>query len=230
MKDGAPPGAALLPVEPARPYPVDTLEDAVARRAGNLNPYQIASADFDISFLTPVLSYAAQQRSKQWSQPSAGERRARGGAQMTVGRPPMDFANWSEYVETVPPVLLVRVTPKLVEGFWVKVARGAASDTGRLASRRSSASDRASRRCARSAATPRSRPSTRSSSNTASRTAKSIYEGLYVFDPGAFTPECASVKLMLYSEKEPDKAITQLVDAKVIQQIWQDFAAYRAVK
>ena len=59
---------------------------------------------------------------------------------------------------------------------------------------------------------------------------ESIYEGLYTFDPGALTPECTSVKLVLYSEKEPDKAITQLVDAKVVQQIWQDFAAYRAVK
>ena len=55
-------------------------------------------------------------------------------------------------------------------------------------------------------------------------------EGLYVFDPGAFPTECGSVKLMLYSEKTPDKPDTVIVDAKVVQRVWQDFAPYRAIK
>jgi hypothetical protein len=54
-----------------------------------------------------------------------------------------------------------------------------------------------------------------------------IYEGLYIFDPGAFGPQCASVKLTLYSEKEPDKADTRPVDPKLVQQLWQDFAPWR---
>ena len=55
-----------------------------------------------------------------------------------------------------------------------------------------------------------------------------IYEGLYAFDPDALGPSCGSVRLMLYSEKEPKKADTRAVDAKVLQQIWQDFDVYRA--
>ena len=54
-----------------------------------------------------------------------------------------------------------------------------------------------------------------------------IYEGLYVFDPGALGPECGTVKLVLYSEKEPEKGDTRVVDPKVVQQIWDDFAPYR---
>ena len=38
-----------------------------------------------------------------------------------------------------------------------------------------------------------------------------IYEGLYVFDPGALGPHCGPVKLALYSEKEPSKGDTRLV-------------------
>ncbi len=57
-----------------------------------------------------------------------------------------------------------------------------------------------------------------------------IYEGLYVFDPGALGPHCGTVKLELYSEKEPQKADTLVVDPKVIQQIWLDFAPYRALE
>jgi len=33
---------------------------------------------------------------------------------------------------------------------------------------------------------------------------------------------------MLYSQKEPDKADTRVVDPKLIQQIWSDFAPFRA--
>jgi hypothetical protein len=55
-----------------------------------------------------------------------------------------------------------------------------------------------------------------------------IDEGLYVFDPDALGRSCGSVRLVLYSEKEPDKADTRLVDANVLQQIWRDFASYRA--
>jgi hypothetical protein len=54
-----------------------------------------------------------------------------------------------------------------------------------------------------------------------------IYEGLYVFDPGAFGPQCATVKLLLYSEKEPQKGDARVVDPQVVEQIWQDFAPYR---
>jgi hypothetical protein len=58
---------------------------------------------------------------------------------------------------------------------------------------------------------------------------EAIHEGLYVFDPGALGPECGTVKLELYSDKEADKAETRVVDAKLIQQVWEDFAAYRAL-
>jgi hypothetical protein len=56
-----------------------------------------------------------------------------------------------------------------------------------------------------------------------------IYEGLYVFDPGALGPHCGTVKLVMYSEKEPEKSDTRVVDPRVLQQIWQDFAPYRAL-
>jgi hypothetical protein len=56
-----------------------------------------------------------------------------------------------------------------------------------------------------------------------------IAEGLYVFDPGALGPQCAAVKLVLYSEKQPEKGDTQVVDPRVVEQIWQDFAPYRAL-
>jgi hypothetical protein len=56
----------------------------------------------------------------------------------------------------------------------------------------------------------------------------SIFEGLYVVDPGALGPHCGSVKVVLYSEKDPSRADTRVVDPKILQQIWDDFAPYRS--
>ena len=32
-----------------------------------------------------------------------------------------------------------------------------------------------------------------------------VYEGLYIFDPAAIGPHCGTVKLTLFSDKEPDQ-------------------------
>jgi hypothetical protein len=229
MPDAASPSGTLRPVEPVRPFPVDALKDAVQRRAGSLSPYQTSSSDFDIAFITPVLAYGAQY---QWEQASGGERsrgtRRPDGEQPFV-RPPMDFSNWSEYVGDFPPVLLVRVTPKLVEGFWTTVARGAAQTQGVSVPpirHVKSGFSRMRAFCGDAEVTP-IHPF-----NLEQRVSESaaIYEGLYVFDPDALGPSCGTVKLMLYSDKAPEKGDTRVVDPKVVQQIWQDFTPYRALK
>jgi S1-C subfamily serine protease len=226
MKGAAPPDGTHLPVEPVRPFPVTALKDAAQRRAGSLSPYQMSSSDFDVAFMTPVLIYGAQSQSVQ----DRGRERRGGprtpGAEPGVVRPVMDFRNWSEYVADFPPVLLVRVTPKLVEGFWTTVARGAARTQGVSLPPIKHVKAGFSRMrvfCGDAEVTPIHpfKLEQRVSESDA------IYEGLYVFDPGALGPHCGPVKLVLYSEKEPAKGDTRLVDPGVLQQIWRDFAPYR---
>ena len=57
-----------------------------------------------------------------------------------------------------------------------------------------------------------------------------IHEGLYVFDPDAIGPHCGAVTFEAFSEKAPAAADRTTIDPKVLQQIWQDFAPYRALK
>jgi hypothetical protein len=140
----------------------------------------------------------------------------------------MEFGTWSEYVADIPAVLLVRVTPKMVEGFWAKVARGAAQTRGvglPPIQHFKSGFLRMRAFCGDAEITPIHpfKLERRVSESDA------IYEGLYVFDPGVLGPQCGTVKLVLYSEKEPEKGETQVVDPKVIQQIWEDFSPYRAL-
>jgi S1-C subfamily serine protease len=225
MKDAAPPSGTPLPVEPERPFPVEAMKDAAKNRAGSLSPYQVSSSDFDIAFITPLMTYGAQYQSELASERERGSRTPQ--PEQPFVRPLMDFSNWSEYVAEIPPVLLVRVTPRFVESFWMKVARGAASTQGVSLppiKRWKAGFSRMRAFCGDAEVTPIHpfKIERRVSESEA------IYEGLYVFDPGALGPHCASVKLVLYSEKALEKGDTRIVEAKVLQQIWEDFAAYRA--
>jgi hypothetical protein len=197
-KEEPAPSATHLPVEPAEPAPVAAFKDAVKRRAGSLKPYQMAASEFDVAFITPVLNFAAQSQPNQ------------------------TFSNWSDYVADIPPVLFVRVTPKMAESFWAKMARGAAYTQGMALpalKRLKSGFDRMQAFCGGTEVTPIHpfKLELRVSETDA------VYEGMYVFDPAALGPECATVTLVLYSEKEPAKADTRVIDPKTLQQIWRDF-------
>ena len=154
------PSGTHLPVEPMEPAPIAAFKDAVRRRAGSLKPYQMAASDFDVGFITPVLNYAAQSQPNQ------------------------TFSNWSEYVADIPPVLFVRVTPKMVESLWAKVARGAAQTQGMALpaiKHLTSGFQRLHAFCDRTEVTP-IHPFKLELRLTET---EAIYEGLYVFDPAA---------------------------------------------
>ena len=198
VKDTPAPSATHLPVEPAEPAPVAAFADAVKRRAGSLKPYQMAASEFDVTFITPILNFAGQSQPNQ------------------------TFANWSDYVGDIPPVLLVRVTPKMAESFWAKVARGAAYTQGMALpafKRLKSGFHRMQALCGRAEVTPIHpfKLELRVSETDV------FYEGLYAFDPAAFGPDCGTVTLVLYTEKEPGKADSRVVDPRTVEQIRRDF-------
>jgi hypothetical protein len=224
MKGATPPAGVHLPVEMEVPPPLDALKDAAQRRAGSLNPYQLAGTEFDVAFITPVMTFGTEYLAEQAST------RGRGRGSGPVEVPAIfDFSNWSEYMADFPPVLAVRATPKMVEGFWTKVARGAAVTQGMaLPAFKHFAAGflRMQAFCGDTEVTPiHPFKLERRVSET-----DAIYEGFYLFDPNALGPSCPSVKLVLFSEKEPGKADTHLVDPKLIERIAQDFAPYRAPK
>lgn len=228
MKDLPPPDGRHLPVEPRQPFPETTLKEMAQGRAGSLSPPQISSSDFDVAFITPVLIYGAQNLSRQ----PGGRDRGRAPVMTNTGsdilRPVREFSNWSQYVADFPPVLLVRVTPKLVEGFWTTVARGAAMTQGVALppiKRVRAGFSRMQAFCGDAEVTPIHplKLEQRIGETDA------IHEGLYVYDPGALGPHCGTVKLVLYSDKLPDKGDTRVLDPQLVERVWQDFAPYRAL-
>jgi len=55
------------------------------------------------------------------------------------------------------------------------------------------------------------------------------YEGFYTFAADAIDPTCGVVKLVLFSEKEPNKSEVKVLSPKLVQKLWDDFAPYRAL-
>ena len=155
MKDAAPPSGTHLPVEPVRPFPVDALKDAAQRRAGSLSPYQMSSSDFDVAFITPVLTYGAQYQSEQ----ATGRERSRGARTPERGAGARAPAHGLRQLVRVRGGLSAGAAgPRDAEAGGGLLDDGCArrrADTGCLPARRSSTSSRASRGCAPSAATPR---------------------------------------------------------------------------
>ncbi|MEZ5291622.1 MAG: serine protease [Vicinamibacterales bacterium] len=197
------PSPAPRPIEPATVLSEAVLERQMQGRAGALKPYAVSTPGFDVAFLTPLLVYAS--------------------------RDAIDYANWSGYVAERPTVLLVRVTPKQEEGFWTTVARGLAMTQGlALPPIRHFRPGFARMRvtCGATDVTP-IHPFLLERRVTET---DAVHEGLYVFTPDALTPACGTVTLEIVSEKEPGKGDTVTVDPKVIDQIWQDFAPYRAAR
>ena len=227
MKASAPPREAPLPGEPARTIPVAALKADAQRQPGRVSAYKVpSSSSFDIALITPVLAYAARLESEQ-----SGNRPGYTGSRLTDAdqlrlRTLTDFGNWSDYMADSPPVLLIRVTPKLVEGFWTTVGRVAARTQGVALppiKRFKSGFSHMRVFCGDVEVVPIHpfKVEQRVSETDA------IYEGLYAFDPGALGPHCGAVKLVLFSEKEPEKGDTRIVEPGVVKQVWEDFASYR---
>jgi hypothetical protein len=210
LAEAAPPPATHLPVEPS-PISADNLAAAARARAGSLTPSHITSSDFDVAFITPLQVYAALEAS--------APRRQLG---RTVVPPLFDFGNWAEYVADYPRVLLVRVRPKMVESFWTTVGRVAARTQGMDLPPLTHVKVGFARLrlfCGDAEVTP-IHPFTIEQPVSEK---ESVSEGLYVFDPDAIGPQCRSVRLTLYSEKEPAKGDDRTVDMAIVTQLSQDF-------
>jgi hypothetical protein len=219
LAGATPPDATRLPIESTRVYPAVALDAAAKARAATAP--MLSSSDFDVVLLTPPIVQAARERAG-WS----GGRSVRTvEAEARLGQL-TEFGAWSDYFRDLSPVLIVRVTPKLVEGFWKRLGREAARTQGAVLppfKDFKTSFGRMRLSCGASELVPlhpfvlEHRVSDKNL----------IREGLYVFAPDAIGPHCDNVVITLSPENAQAKSETLTVTRSVIDRIWQDFAPYR---
>jgi len=217
-----PPAATQLPVDPARPYPAGTLEDAKKGTTPSAAVPVMSSSDFDVAFITPPMIHRARQRTG-WT---GGAQSRSPEAEARLGRL-TEFGAWADYFSSLPAVLIVRVTPKMVEALWKRLGREAARTQGAdlPAFKDFKTSFRSMRATCAGVEVAPIHPFVLEHLLTEK---KIIREGLYVFDADALGPQCGTVTLSLYSEAQPERADTLTPTRTIIDQIWNDFAPYRA--
>lgn len=215
---GPAPPATRLPVEPSQPFSRAALEDAVKRGTAPVSSYQMSSDDFDITFITPILPHATRERSGRFER---GGDRGTPNPALDRSRLLTDFGNWSDYVAEIPPVLLVRATPRFVEGLLSKLARGAAMTQGAAlpAMKRFKPGFARMQAFCGAAEVPPIHPFILEQQLSKD---DAIREGLYAYGPDALGPQCGTVKLVFYSEKSPTKGDARVVAPKLLEQVARD--------
>ena len=188
-----PPPATALPLDP-----IPVAAQLATRVAPTTPPVPaIASSNFDITLLT-----AKDARN----------------IEPGMNSPRADFGNWSDYLRDVGQVLLVRVSPQFEESVWKLLARGAAATQGiNLPPLKSLSANFFQLRayCGDAEITP-IHPFI-VEHEVPGRSA--IREGLYVFERTAFGAHCPSVRFSMYSEKDPQRPDTKVIDIKLFEQL-----------
>ena len=205
------PEASELPVEPATPA------NAAPVKASSTPPPVIPSSEFEVTLITPPAVQRGLDRA-EWTGGAGGRTPE---AEARLGRI-TDFGTWSDYFADNPRVLIVRVTPKLVEGFWRRLAREAARTQGaELPPLKAFAGSfaRLTLTCGARPVAP-IHPFVLEHRLPDSAT---LREGLYVFDPATITPQCGEVTLLIYADKEPQRPSTLTIPPEILAQLHKDF-------
>jgi S1-C subfamily serine protease len=230
-----PPGEGTLPVEPTLAYPLPALKEAVSARPIKPADYVFSTGDFEVATITPVLNYGVQYAQQQAALKERAKRNKNAGSiQGTTDDAFAQYKNWAEYVGEFRPVIIIDARPKLVEGFWSAFGRGMAASQGVYAGPANlhfkSDFYRMTLTCGEREVTPIHPGKVEhrvAASNAAVNVNDVSFEGFYSFSPDAIRPDCGTVKLTFYTEKEPEKGDTKVLPPKLVQRIFDDFAPYR---
>jgi len=235
MRDISPPQSALLPVEPSGTYPIDALKTSLQKAKFDEHPYVFGEGDYDVAIVTPVLKYHYAEGARVQAEKEK-EKRTRKSADSVVGTfsPLDDLKNWAEYAGEYRPVVFIEASPKLRETTGSALLRGLASANGGYGgpARMKFKTDfyRMKLLCGDKEIQPIQPGKIANVLNVHNPFVKvtdATYEGLYTYPYEAISSDCQKVTLQIFSEKEPDKPETKILDPKTVAQVVTDFEPFR---
>jgi S1-C subfamily serine protease len=231
------PAAALLPVEPETPFPIDAIKETLLREKFDTKHYTFGMGDFEIVMITPPLRYRMEGES-EIKATKEKEKRTRKSQQAVQGtfRPLDNLKNWAEYIGEYQPVLLIRATPKIHETGGSIVRRSLIAGLsqggygGPATIRFKTDFYRMRLKCGEKEVEP-IQPGKIAHMldvhNYFVNATDATYEGFYTYPPDSISPSCGHVTLEMYSEKKPESAETKVLDEKTVAKVWEDFGPYR---
>jgi len=204
------PSAKLLPVEPDDFFPSDALLSLLRQhKRMNVRPYFLSAGAFRVGMLTPPVQYYFYNKDEIEAVNKGPKHPREDSQQEELPERVLEEA------QGYPPTVIIRVFPK--RGFWHHQFKDSFRSMRLL--------------CGGKEVTPidpgRSQYALRDSGD---RVQSTTTEGFYSYQPDAISPNCASVKLEIFSENAPNIAITTSVDRATVERIWTDMEPYRGAK
>jgi S1-C subfamily serine protease len=231
------PVGTLLPVEPAKPFPIDAIKETLLREKFDTKHYSFGIGDFEVAMITPPLRYRMEGE-PQIRAAKEKEKRTKKSEQALQGtfRPLDDLKNWAEYVGEYQPVIMIRATPKMHETGGSILRRSLVAGLspgaygGPATMRFKTDFYRMKLKCGDKDVAP-IQPGKIAHMldvrNYFVNATDATYEGFYTYPPESISPSCGRVTLEMYSEKNPENAVTKVLDEKAVTKIWDDFQPYR---
>lgn len=234
MSDFSMPETRLLPTEPTDPYPLDSLKELIQSSKFDRKAYVFSMGGFDVALGTPVLKYQIEMAASLAAAKEKGKRtRKHEEAVPNTFEPLQELREWAEYVGAYKPVLLIQANPQLRETFVSALGRGMAAYGGGYGgpAHMKFKTDfyRMKLFCGSKEIEPiqpGKAATVANAHNAFLNVTDATYVGIYSYPPDAISPSCGTVRLQLYSEKEPDKPEAKDLDQKSIYRVWSDFQPY----
>jgi S1-C subfamily serine protease len=231
------PPATLLPVEPLVPFPINAIKETLLQEKFDTKHYAFGAGDFEVTVITPPLLYRLEDES-EIKAAKEKEKRTKKAEQSVQGtfRPLDGLKNWAEYLGEYQPVIMIRATPKMHETGGSIMRRSLIAGLsqggygGAATMRYKTDFYRMILTCGDREVAP-IQPGkiahVMDVHNYFVNATDATYEGFYTYPPESISPKCGQVTLQLHSEKKPESATTKVLDDKMVERVWGDFAPYR---
>jgi S1-C subfamily serine protease len=233
MRDMAAPVAGLLPVEPAGTFPLDALKSALEARKFDEDPYVFRQGDYDVAIVTPILKYRLTQSSRMKEQAEKEKRTSRTERAIKgTFRPLDDFKNWADSLGEYKPVIQIEASPRLGRdiGLHVDLSRLKKKNANAVRMKFKADFYRMKLFCGTREIEPINpgKAAKEIDYHTSSyEIADATFVGVYLYPYDAISSDCSDVTLQLFSEKEPDKPVSKVLDAKTVARVTEDFQPFR---
>src|SRR5246500_3333304 len=230
---GTPPPAALLPVEPLTPYPVEGLKAALQGEKFDARPYYFYAGDFEVALSTPPFDYREKEENRLRAERTQKKRNRKDANTPDAAQQDADREDtprdWESEAGRNRAVLGIYVVPKVKEGFGSALSRSLRNGYGAANLKFKTDFQSMKLFCGEKEVQPIHPgriPLTVNVRNESVKLEDSTYKGAYFYPPDAVNPQCGTVKLAIYSSKSGEPVIKTL-EGNTTTRIWADFDAFR---
>lgn len=228
------PSADLVPNMPEGTFPIETIKTAMDVKKFSQKPYKDDVKDYQINYFTPVFKFYVSEKDRLDSLKKREKRNKDKGVNNTADRF-RDLKNWGEYAGELRPVVDILALPEVTmtgKSMFLSIVAAAAAGIPVPPDMKFKADFFQMRLiCDREEVQPLLRKKVEFGADLQSYykvKTRFTYAGVYTYPFETFEPgKCGQLRLEVYSEEDPEKAIIAVIRPETKAKIWADFADYR---